>query len=80
MNELLAEIRSIFERNGKKGSRAETWSVRLREMLRDELMTVVPEEEIGRHAMRVASKTENPYAAVSALRVHVDSAKGDPAR
>jgi LAO/AO transport system kinase len=80
VNELLAEVRSIFDRKGQKGSRAETWMFRLREMLRDELLASIPEDEIERHAVRVASKTEDPYAAVSALRLHVDSAYGDLAK
>ncbi len=71
VNELLTEIRSIFKRREQKSSRAETWSFRLREMLRNDVMASVPEREIELHAARVASKMEDPYSALSALRASI---------
>ncbi len=68
VNELLTEIRSVFERCEVKSSRADTWTFRLREMLRYELVAMVPEHEIELHAARVASKLEDPYSALAALR------------
>lgn len=69
--ELLAEIRVIFERNGSQSSRAGTWESRLRQMLSDSVLAAFPEEEIAQHAARVASKQEDPYSALSALRQYL---------
>lgn len=69
--ELLSDIEGIFERNGRRGLRAEAWTARLREMIRDDLMSSIPESELAEHAARVASKTEDPYAAVAALRLRM---------
>ncbi len=66
--ELLNVIRSVFERRDKKRSRAETWSFRLREMLRESLLASVTDEEIQRHADLVAAKSEDPYTAIEELR------------
>jgi len=71
IEELLNVIRAAFEKRGRLNSRLETWSFRLREMLRDRLLASLPETEIERHAEQVASKTEDPYAAVEALRTLV---------
>ncbi len=67
-DELLAVIRSVFEKDGKKGSRAETWALRLREMLRETLLASLSGAELERHANLVATKMEDPYTAVEALR------------
>jgi GTPase len=68
IDELLAVIRAAFDKRGRKSSRVETWALRLREMLREDLITSLPKTEIERHAERVAGKMEDPYAAVQALR------------
>ncbi len=68
IEELLNVIRSVFERRDKKRSRAETWSFRLREMLRESLLASVADEEIERHADLVAAKAEDPYTAIEELR------------
>jgi LAO/AO transport system kinase len=68
LDELLSVIRAVFEKRGQQSSRVETWAFRLREMLREEIVKSFPEAEIARHAERVAAKTEDPYAAVEALR------------
>jgi LAO/AO transport system kinase len=66
--DLLAVIRTVFEKRGHRGARTETWSLRLREMLRDALLDSVPNEQITDHADRVAARMEDPYAAIAALR------------
>lgn len=71
LDELLAVIRTAFEKRGQQSSRVDTWAFRLREMLRDEIVASFPEAEIARHAERVAAKSEDPYAAVEALRRNV---------
>lgn len=71
VDELLTEVRLVFQKGGQKSSRAETWQFRLREMLRDELMAALPEHLVELHAARVASKLEDPYSAMSALRRHL---------
>ncbi len=68
IDDLLTVIRSVFEQHGRRNSRAATWSFRLREMLRDELLSGLSEAELDRHAERVAAKMEDPYTAVQALR------------
>jgi LAO/AO transport system kinase len=68
IDDLLTVIRSVFEQRGRRNSRAETWSFRLREMLRDELLVSLSEAELDRHAERVAARIEDPYTAVQALR------------
>ena len=67
VNDLLAEIEATLARNGRKNSRAEIWEIRLRELLRDHLMSAIPEREVKSHAALVAGKQEDPYAAVAAL-------------
>lgn len=67
LTELLAVIRSVFERTGRRTARAGAWSFRLREMLRESLLGSIPEDQIERHAARVAGKLEDPYTAVTCL-------------
>ena len=66
--ELLGEIYSTYEKVGQKGSRAETWILRLREMVRDSLTASLDEQQLQLHAIRVANRAEDPYSAVFALR------------
>ena len=68
VGDLLGVIRSVFETRGHRGARTETWSLRLREMLRDALLDSVAESDIDSHADRVAKRVEDPYAAVESLR------------
>jgi len=65
--ELLAVIRSVFERTGRRTTRIGAWSFRLREMLRENLLRSIPEDQIERHAARVAEKLEDPYTALACL-------------
>jgi LAO/AO transport system kinase len=68
IGELLNVIRTILEKRDLQRSRVETWTFRLREMLRESLLASVPEKEIQRHADLVAGKLEDPYTAVEELR------------
>ncbi len=68
IDELLAIIRTVFEKRGRRNSRVDTWAFRLRGMLRDNLLASLPESEIERHAGEVAAKMEDPYVALRALR------------
>jgi LAO/AO transport system kinase len=73
MEELLAVIRAAFKKHGQKNSRAETWAIRLREMLRDRVLQSIPAEALEQHASLVAAKIEDPYAAVALLlKVQLD--------
>ncbi|HEY7304326.1 MAG TPA: methylmalonyl Co-A mutase-associated GTPase MeaB [Bryobacteraceae bacterium] len=67
LQELLDVIRSVFETKGRRSARTDTWSVRLREMLREALLRRIPENLIEQHAKRVAEKIEDPYTAVACL-------------
>jgi LAO/AO transport system kinase len=69
VEELWSVIRSVFEKRGRRGARTDTWAVRLREMLRDQLLAALAEELVQTHAQRVAARTEDPYEAVEALRL-----------
>lgn len=71
VEELLSVIRAIFETRGHTSLQSKTWGRRLREMLRDELLSMVPETELEQHARRVASRMENPYTAVAQLRLQL---------
>jgi LAO/AO transport system kinase len=68
VGELLNVIRSVFEKRDPQSSRVETWTFRLREMLRESLLASVSEKEMQRHADLVAAKMEDPYAAVEQMR------------
>jgi LAO/AO transport system kinase len=71
IGELLNVIRAVFEKRDRRSSRMETWTFRLREMLRESLLDSVPEKEIQRHADLVAEKMEDPYTAVEELRAQL---------
>jgi LAO/AO transport system kinase len=77
VEDLLQTIRAAFANRGRQRSRTETWSFRLREMLREALLMSVPEDLIEQHAQKVALKLENPYSAVNALLGVESRIKGD---
>ncbi|MFL6448568.1 MAG: methylmalonyl Co-A mutase-associated GTPase MeaB [Bryobacteraceae bacterium] len=60
-----------FSSNGRKtdADRIEIWSSRLREMLRESLMSELGSTELNKHAAMVASRQENPYEALAQLRI-----------
>ena len=66
VEELLEVIEQVFEKR-TRGSRQRAWRERLREMLRERLLAVLPPHAIEEHAKRVAEKLEDPYTAVDAL-------------
>jgi LAO/AO transport system kinase len=66
--ELLAVMRAVFESRDRRGARVDTWSFRLREMLRESVLGSLPDELVKQHAERVAGKLEDPYTAVAALK------------
>ena len=68
VEDLFTLIRELFRKRGQRGSRAETWAYRLREALRDRLLASLSDAEVQRHADAVAARTEDPYAAIEALR------------
>ncbi|MBV8515421.1 MAG: methylmalonyl Co-A mutase-associated GTPase MeaB, partial [Acidobacteria bacterium] len=67
LEDLLQVIEEVFAKRRRKSARAETWAVRLRELLRHRLLSALPEAEIEAHARQVAAKAEDPYTAVDAL-------------
>ena len=73
MEGLLAAIRAAFHKQGQRSRRAETWAVRLREMLTDKLLDCIPPAEFTRHAELVAAKIEDPYTAVTMLKSHLNA-------
>ena len=75
VEDLLKVVRSRFENAVQKNSRGAIWKSRLREMLRDSLLSAVPEDELERHGRAVADKTENPYEALAALRARLVTSK-----
>ena len=67
LDDLWTVVEDTFAKRQHKNARAETWSVRLRELVRDRLLGSLPEHDLKMHAQLVASKTEDPYAAADAL-------------
>jgi LAO/AO transport system kinase len=67
LDDLLRVVEDVFSKRQRKNERAETWAVRLRELLRYRLLSELPEQEIESHARQVAAKSEDPYTAVDAL-------------
>jgi LAO/AO transport system kinase len=74
VEDLLQVIRSAFANRDHERSRTESWSFRIREMLREVLLISLSEDLVEQHAQRVASKLEDPYTAVEALRLELCSA------
>ncbi|HZS56735.1 MAG TPA: methylmalonyl Co-A mutase-associated GTPase MeaB [Bryobacteraceae bacterium] len=68
LEDLMEVVETVFEKRQRKGARTETWVIRLRELLRDSLMSSLSEEGLESHAQRVAMKLEDPYTAVDTLR------------
>jgi LAO/AO transport system kinase len=68
ISELWSAITGISEKGGRKGAQAETWAVRLRELLRERLDSELSLSLLHKHARQVAEKQEDPYQAVEALR------------
>jgi LAO/AO transport system kinase len=71
MEELLTDIRAASKEKSHPGRRAELWTVRLREMLTDDLLAEIPPAELTRHAELVAAKMEEPYTAIAILKSQI---------
>jgi len=65
--ELWSVIAGISEKRSRKNAQGETWSVRLRELLRERLDSELPMSLLIKHGQQVAEKQENPYQAIEAL-------------
>jgi LAO/AO transport system kinase len=67
VGDLIQVIRDVYESHGPRSRSVESWSLRLTEMLRDQLLESLPAQAIEQHAERVAEKMEDPYSALAAL-------------
>lgn len=67
IEELLSAAISIFEKKGRARDRADIWTARIREMLRERLLSAVPKSAIIEHSHRVARREVDPFAAVEDL-------------
>ena len=67
VGDLIQVIRDVYEAQGPRSRSVATWSLRLTEMLRDQLLESLPAHAIEQHAERVAEKMEDPYSALAAL-------------
>ena len=67
LEDLFETVEAVYSVAQHKSARTETWVVRLHELLRDRIMSLVPGGEIKLHARRVAARSEDPYTAVEAL-------------
>lgn len=65
---LLEQLDSVAKERKTEAQRLETWSWRLRELLRDSLMSELKPADLSRHAALVASRQEDPYEAIEQLR------------
>jgi len=67
VEDLLAVIHQVYAAHGSQNRGVSAWSLRLRELLRDQLLASLPEAAIQQHAALVAEKIEDPYTALAAL-------------
>jgi LAO/AO transport system kinase len=67
VDDLIQAIHEISETRGTRSRNADAWTLRLTELLRDELFECLPTNAIYEHAIKVAAKIEDPYAALAAL-------------
>jgi GTPase len=69
VDQLLERVDSISKRRKTEADRIEIWSSRLREMLRESLMSELSSTELKKHAAMVALREEDPYEALAQLRI-----------
>jgi LAO/AO transport system kinase len=74
LEDLFEVVEGIFASKQHRSARTETWVARLRELLRDRIMSTLPVADIESHAHRVANRSEDPYTAVETLLQNVSSA------
>ena len=65
---LLEQVNSVAVERKTEAQRRETWSWRLREMLRESLLSELKAADLNKHAALVASRQEDPYEAIEQLR------------
>jgi len=65
---LLEQFDLIAKERTTEGERVEIWSSRLREMLRESILSELQPAELKKHAALVASRHEDPYEAIEQLR------------
>jgi LAO/AO transport system kinase len=67
VDDLMKVIHDAYAARGSQSRNVDTWALRLRELLRAELLAALPENAIAEHAALVAAKIEDPYTALEAL-------------
>ena len=67
VDELIQVIHDVTKTRPRQSHSVATWSFRLTELLREELLESLPTDAIQEHAARVAMKKEDPYTALAAL-------------
>ena len=75
VDDLIQVIHDVAKVRGSQSRSADRWALRLTELLRDELLESLPTDAIHEHAIKVASKAEDPYSALAALTALVKSHK-----
>ena len=73
VQDLLAAINACSKMRGGLQRQIAKWTVRLRDMLRDQLLAEISQEELARRAEHVAQRLEDPYTAVAALRARLQA-------
>jgi len=76
VEQLLEALDAILSERRSKADQAEIWSTRLREMLRESLLSELDGSELSRHAALVASREEDPYEALRQLKAALVHAEG----
>jgi LAO/AO transport system kinase len=71
IEDLLHVIEQLFKTRMTKNDQARVWTLRLRDMLRDRLAEIIPEQVIAEHAHQVAEMIEDPYSAVDSILARV---------
>ena len=74
--DLIHVIHAVHQARPAIARSAATWSFRLTEWLRDQLLASLPVNAIQQHAARVAEKIEDPYTALAALASLVKNSHG----
>jgi len=67
VGDLLEVIHDVYQAGGHQNRDVAAWSLRLRELLRDQWVESLPADALEEHAGRVAAKIEDPYTALAAL-------------
>jgi LAO/AO transport system kinase len=65
---LLSAIVACAQLKSAQSNRADIWSHRLRQKLRDDLLADLPSDILARHAEKVSAKIEDPATAIMALK------------